>query len=217
VPARRDAGRQGRMSGTPPPRRLPHRSHSSLTARPGPRRAGHGRWGVKDAPSARAASLASSAALPVPARCRRGRGPRPPTLDPTRNPTLDPTPATRVPPRRPGAPFWLVRPPRGASRPQKPRPTSPPRGSGAARPGGALRAIDSTACPRLSADLRSAPPAAAISAFLDCHAQWYGKTKGPQSARAGTDQWLARSCVLKFVAEPRCRQPPWQRLRTRPH
>ena len=35
----------------------------------------------------------------------------------------------------------------GASRPRKPRPTGPPRGSGAARPQGALRAIDSTACP----------------------------------------------------------------------
>jgi hypothetical protein len=34
----------------------------------------------------------------------------------------------------------------------------PPRGSGAAAPGGALRAIDSSARPCLLADLRSAPP-----------------------------------------------------------
>ena len=40
--------------------------HSPLTACLGPRRAGHGRWRVRDAPSARAASLASSAALPGP-------------------------------------------------------------------------------------------------------------------------------------------------------
>jgi hypothetical protein len=32
-------GRQGRMSGTPPPRSSPRRSHSPLTACPGPRRA----------------------------------------------------------------------------------------------------------------------------------------------------------------------------------
>jgi len=53
--------------------------------------------------------------------------------------------------------------PRGASRPHNPRPTGPPRGSGAAAAGGALRAIDPSARPRLLADLRSAPPSAAIS------------------------------------------------------
>jgi hypothetical protein len=37
-------GRQGRMSGTPPPRSSPRHSHSPLTACPGPRCAGHGRW-----------------------------------------------------------------------------------------------------------------------------------------------------------------------------
>jgi hypothetical protein len=47
--------------------------------------------------------------------------------------TLVPTPATRVPPRRPGAPFPLG---------------MPPRGSGVAAPGGALRAIDASARPR---------------------------------------------------------------------
>jgi hypothetical protein len=40
----------------------------------------------------------------------------------------------------------------------------PPRGSGAVAPGGALRAIDATARPRLWVGLRPAPPAAAISA-----------------------------------------------------
>jgi hypothetical protein len=40
--------------------------------------------------------------------------------------------------------------------------SGPPRGSGAATPQGALRAFDSSARPRLLADLRSAPPAAAI-------------------------------------------------------
>jgi hypothetical protein len=58
----------------PPPRSLARRAHSPLTACPGPRRAGHSSWRGGDAPSARAASLASSAALPVPARCHRGRG-----------------------------------------------------------------------------------------------------------------------------------------------
>jgi hypothetical protein len=42
---------------------------------------------------------------------------------------------------------WSM-PPRGASQPQKPRLTGPPRGSCAAAPSGALRAIDSTARPR---------------------------------------------------------------------
>ena len=49
----------------------------------------------------------------------------------------------------------------------------PPRGSGAAAPGGARRAIDTSARPRLLASLRSAPPAAAIQACPDCHAGWY--------------------------------------------
>src|SRR5215208_6854406 len=58
--------------------------------------------------------------------------------------------------------FVQVMPPRGASRPQEPRPTSPPRGSGAAAPSGALRAIDPCGTAAFLADLRSAPPAAAI-------------------------------------------------------
>jgi hypothetical protein len=59
-------GGQARMSGTAP-RSSPRRSPSPVTACPGPRCAGHGRWRGGDAPSGHAASLASSAALPVPA------------------------------------------------------------------------------------------------------------------------------------------------------
>jgi hypothetical protein len=160
-------GSQGRMSGTPPPRSSPRRSHSSLTACPGPRRAGHGQWQGGDAPSARAASLASSAALPVPApSVHRGRGVDPYVI-PYVNPYVIPY-ALGV--RTPGFAgrahqCWPV-PLRGASQPQKPRLTGPPRGSGAAAPQGALRAIDSSARPRLLAGLRPAPPSAAISTRL---------------------------------------------------
>ena len=132
-------GRQGRMSGTPPPRRPARRSHSSLTACPGPRLAGHGRWRVRDAPSARAASLASSAALlyapgdaAYPARWRAGG----PHVIPYVNPYVIPyalgvrTPVFAGRAHR----CWSV-PLRGASQPQKPRLTGPPRGkwSGQAR------------------------------------------------------------------------------------
>jgi hypothetical protein len=81
----------------------------------------------RDAPSARAASLVSSAALAVSARRHRGRGPQP--LRWTLRGTLRRPPA--YPLHRPGAPFPLVMPLGGAERPQ-----------------GALRAIDSSACPR---------------------------------------------------------------------
>jgi hypothetical protein len=91
--------------------------------------AGHSRWRGGDAPSACAASLASSAALPVPARVPPW--PRPAT--PTRNPTLIPTPATRVPLPARVTLFTLVMPPRGASRPRFLRPTSPL--GGVVRPG----------------------------------------------------------------------------------
>ena len=59
-------GGQARMSGTPPRRRSKRSSHSCLTACPAPRPPATGRGGWWDAPSARAASLASSAALPRP-------------------------------------------------------------------------------------------------------------------------------------------------------
>jgi hypothetical protein len=49
---------------------------------------------------------------------------------------------------------------------------APLRGSGAARPQGALRAIDPCGRRAFLADLRSAPPAAAISARPGCHAGW---------------------------------------------
>jgi hypothetical protein len=110
--------------------------HSPLTACPGPRLAGHGRWRGRDAPSARAASLASSAALPVPALAALGRGGLTYVI-----PYVNPyvilyaqgwrTPVSVVEGICPG------HAPRGASRPQRPRPTGPPRGKGA------LRAIDS--------------------------------------------------------------------------
>jgi hypothetical protein len=58
------------------------------------------------------------------------RSPAGPGLDqPFRqDPTLIPTRATRVPPRRLDGGSPLVMPPRGASRPHKPRPTGPPQG-----------------------------------------------------------------------------------------
>ena len=84
VPSGRDARRSRANVRHPPPRSSPRRSHSSLTACPGPRCAGHGRWRGGDAPSARAASLASSAALPVPARELPWPRPATPTLIPTR-------------------------------------------------------------------------------------------------------------------------------------
>ncbi len=59
-------GGQARMSGSPPQRRSKRCSHSRLTACPAPRRLATGGGGWWDAPSARAASLASSAALPRP-------------------------------------------------------------------------------------------------------------------------------------------------------
>ena len=110
----------------------------------GPRRAGHGRWKGGDAPSARAASLASSAA------CRSGQMPRwPRPWTPTLVGTRVPTPATRVPPSLPGgripaghAPSW------GQAAARCLRPPGPPRGNGAAAPSSALRAIDPSARPR---------------------------------------------------------------------
>jgi hypothetical protein len=111
-----------------------------LDGLPGPGRAGHGRWQGVDAPSARAASLASSAALPVPARRHRGRGPRPLRWT-LRRPPAYPF-AGRERRSRWSCPF--VGP---VSRKNRGR-LAPLGGSGAARPQGALRAIDSSACPR---------------------------------------------------------------------
>ena len=151
VPAGRAARRSRANVRHPAAAQVPWRSHSPLTACPGPRRAGHGRWQGGDAPSARAASLASSAALPL----APGNGPDParlgggdPYVNPYVNPYVIPYALGVRTPHRPEAGSPVVRPPRGASRPQNPRPTSPPRGSGADRPQGALRAIDSSACPR---------------------------------------------------------------------
>jgi len=49
-----------------------------------------------------------------------------------------------------------------------------PPGERSGRPQGALRAIDRSARPRLLADLRSAPPAAAIWSWRGGHPGWYG-------------------------------------------
>jgi hypothetical protein len=80
--------------------------------------------------------------------------------------------------------------PRGASRPQKARPTGPSRG--VERPGrvDALRAIDSTACPRSLACLRPAPPAAASDARPHRHPAW-----GPQHRRRLDPSPQRRSAV----------------------
>ena len=104
-------GRQGRMSDTPPPRSPPRWSHSSLTGCPGPRRAGHGRWRGGDAPSARAASLASSAALPA-HRAAASPGPTP-GRRPYGNPYGIPCATDGVPHPSRVAASALVMPPRG--------------------------------------------------------------------------------------------------------
>ena len=86
-----------------------------------------------DAPSARAASLASSAAEPVPCRSAwRGRV----------GPHARPYAAQSRTPVGAGGGFVLVKPLEWRKR------RLAPRGNGADRPSGALRAIDSTACPR---------------------------------------------------------------------
>jgi hypothetical protein len=123
--------RQGRMSGTPPPRSSPRRTRFALDGLPGttPRRprsvAGRGRaFGA----CCFAGKLRSPARPP-------GDGPHPaqvrgrrPLRQPLRQ-SLRHSPATDgVPPRGLEAGSLLVMPPRGASRPQNPRPTSPPRG-----------------------------------------------------------------------------------------
>src|SRR6266487_1155337 len=53
-----------------------------------------------------------------------------------------------------------------------------PWGSGAAAPQGALRAIDSSARPRLWAGLRPAPPSAAVSVCPGYHS-WWSRTTTP--------------------------------------
>jgi hypothetical protein len=160
-------GRQGRMSGTPPPRRSPGRAHSCLTACPGPRVAGHGRWQGGNAPSARAASLASSAAHPPTGRPRSSGQPR--GLAPLReSPTLIPTPATRVPSHSPVTLFPLVMPLRGASRPQVRQErgrSTPPRGACRAlgRVGGQPVLVGVVGGPRRRSSRRGSPGQASSS------------------------------------------------------
>jgi hypothetical protein len=115
-----------RRDGTPP------LAHSCPTgcARRRPRQpaAGHGRGAIGMRVSARAASLVSFAALPIPPRCHGGQA-----STHTLVPALVPRRATGVP--------------RSSGRRKDHRWSCPPRGSGAAAPGGALRAIDSSARP----------------------------------------------------------------------
>jgi hypothetical protein len=136
VPAGRVA-RPSRANVRRPPQRSPRRvSPFALDGLPGTTPCRPRSVAVRDAPSARAASLASSAALPVLARLPPWPRRLTPTSFPTSTPTSFPTRPGCVPPRRPEARSPLVMPPRGASRPRFLRPTSPPRGSGAARPSG---------------------------------------------------------------------------------
>jgi hypothetical protein len=159
------------------------------------------RWRMRDAPSARAALVASSAALlmhrvtplPGPTSGRR------PLRHPHVNPYVIPH-ALGV--RTPGFAgrvhqCWSV-PLRGAS---------PPRGSGAARPGGALRAIDASVRPRLLADRRSAAPSAANSAL-----PWLSPSVESQEHRANAishpaaRRWPARAPRLHQVSAARMRR-----------
>ena len=159
------------------------------------------RWRMRDAPSARAALVASSAALLMH------------RVTPLPGPTSGRRPL-RHSPRQPlrhslrvgGAYPWLrwpsasvlVSPLRGAS---------PPRGSGAARPGGALRAIDASVRPRLLADRRSAAPSAANSAL-----PWLSPSVESQEHRANAishpaaRRWPARAPRLHQVSAARMRR-----------
>ena len=112
----------------------------STRIRPAAGRAGHGRLGGGDAPSACVASLASSAVLPVRPRTTVAE-----SVDRTLVGTRFPTPATRVPLAGHAIyPRW-----------------SCPLGGGAAKPHNALRAIDTIGAAASLADLRSTPSAAA--------------------------------------------------------
>jgi hypothetical protein len=130
-------GGQARMSGSPPQRRSRRCSHSRLTARPGPwRRRPPPVAGVGDAPSARAASLASSAALPRPPASRAcpAGGDRRPLRQRVRQPLRHSLRLRGAYPSPRGSGLSVqVKPLRGASRPQKPRPTGPPQGEWSGR------------------------------------------------------------------------------------
>jgi hypothetical protein len=123
-------GRQGRMSSTPPPRSSPRCSHSSLTACPGPRLAGHGRWrgwGRAFGACCFAGKLRSPAGSALVA-LSRGLDPYViPYVNPYVNPYVIPCAADGVPLASRVVAFVQV---------------IPPRGGGAAAPSGALRAID---------------------------------------------------------------------------
>jgi hypothetical protein len=87
------------------------RSHSPLTASPGPGRAGHLSWRGRGRAFG-ACCFADKLRSPGGPGCRA-------TVAQAATPTLDPTPATRVPPRRLRAPFPLVMPLGGVERPRR--------------------------------------------------------------------------------------------------
>jgi hypothetical protein len=181
-------GRQGRMSGTPPPRSSPTVSPFVLDGLPGPRLAGHGRWRDGDAPSARAASLASSAALlthratplPGPTSGRR------PYVIPHVNPYV--------------IPYALgVRTPGFAGRAHQC--WSVPRG-GVERPGrvDALRAIDSSACPR---SWRTGGPRRLRRQTQACpsrYAGWSGMTEGVHLSHCRSIDWRSEEGPTRWSA-----------------
>jgi hypothetical protein len=173
---------------------------------------------VVDAPSARAASLASSAApCHTPGWLRSGaleppgiRPGNPPGIPPAPDGGGHPSPLGRILPGH--VPFG------GAGGPPPPGPRGPPRGSGAAAPGGALRVIDPYGASAFLADLRPAPPAAAIS---------YPGRIAPQGTRcvrrapthhhtgregrlveAALPAPTGRSCCCRTAAAPRPRRSP---------
>jgi hypothetical protein len=77
-----------------------------------------------------------------------------------------------------------------------------PSGSGAAAPDGALRAIDSSARPRLLADLRSAPPPAAIRACPGCHAWWWPLDQiGERPSKRPNRGTVSPAVCAKFVID----------------
>jgi hypothetical protein len=163
-------GGQGRMSGTPPPRSSPRRSHSSLTACQGPWRAGHDWWRVGT--RLRRVLLRWQAPQSCWSRpgCHRGRG-RWPYASGYASPYA-------VHPRTPSsAGGWITaaQAPSWGQSAAKPRPTGPPRGNRAARPQGALRAIDSSACPR---SWRTCGPRRLRRhlSLTCCHARWCRRT-----------------------------------------
>jgi hypothetical protein len=124
VPVGRDARRSGANVRYPAAAQVEARMPFALDGLPGPRPAGHGRWQGEDAPSARAVSLASSAALlnapgdsAYPARWRVAAPTSFSTSFSTSTPTSFPTRWGCVPLASLASASVLVSPLRGAARP----------------------------------------------------------------------------------------------------